>query len=102
MAILKITVHKTVYCEHYFRVRNITGQLMLTSRNYSSLRKCTAEIYRLQFYRDFTLEQYCVGGIFHYTLETAAGVVIANSPEYVSKSDLQSDMRLLDHFFLLC
>lgn len=99
MAILKITVHKTVYYENYFRVRDISGELLLTSRNYSSLPRCIRDIYRLQYYRDFTLEQYCFDGAFHFNLETSRGIIIARSPAYDSKSNFENDIELITLFF---
>ena len=57
MAILTITVHKTVADRHYFRLRDIGGGLLLTSKDYDTISKCLNEIYILQAYRDFVMEE---------------------------------------------
>jgi uncharacterized protein YegP (UPF0339 family) len=97
MALLTITVHKAVNEYYYFRLRNIGNQLLLTSRNYSSLRKCLNDIYSLQVHRDFQLINELHADCMHYSfsLKTAFGSTIACSPLYYSSQQMKGDMQLI-------
>ena len=97
MAILNITVHKTVEDEYYFRLRNIAGKLLLTSRNYFDLRKCLCDIYDLQVYRNFMLNNQVdpESKMHRFFMETCFGIVIAQSSVYESMIDMREDMQFI-------
>jgi uncharacterized protein YegP (UPF0339 family) len=95
MAILTITVHRTVADRHYFRLRNIGGGLLLTSKDYGTLSKCLNEIYCLQAYRDFVMEEEGLDRQYRFSLQSAWGNTIAISPPYISIRHMVQDMQLI-------
>jgi len=95
MAILTITVHKTVADRHYFRLRDIGGGLLLTSKDYDTISKCLNEIYILQAYRDFVMEEEGLDRQCRYLMQTASGNTIAISPPYISVRHMVHDMQLI-------
>jgi uncharacterized protein YegP (UPF0339 family) len=93
---LVIVIGKTVDEKYYFRVKTSDGNIMLTSRDYVQFEKCINEIYRLQQYRDFKLlEEFERDNGHKYTLTSASGRTVAESPFYTYLYGMKNDMEML-------
>jgi uncharacterized protein YegP (UPF0339 family) len=96
MDILKFTVHKTACEDYYFRLRNIDGSVLITSREYTSLRKCFNEIYCLQIHQ-YMLEQGKIAcNKYRITFKSQWGMVIGQGPVYVSERRMLQDVQLIE------
>ena len=97
MHMLTFTLHKTIGEKYYFRLRDISDRSLLTSRNYSALRKCVEDIYGIRHYRDYKMELEYVGlEGFQFLLKAPWGVTIAHSELYRFPAWAQVDMQLID------
>lgn len=91
MTPLTFTIHSSVDEQVYFNLKDSGGRKLLTSRNYRSLTECTNEIYRMQQYKDFVVEddlqaeRYC----YRFSLQTCAGKTVAKSVKYYSASEME-------------
>ena len=95
MANLSIIIGKTVEEKLYFRVRNESGRILLTSREYTHLEKCINEIYAIQTYPNFEFEKDKTNNGYHYTIIASWGRAVGVSPEYHHRTDMERDMQLL-------
>ena len=97
MPVLTFTLHKTIDEKYYFRLRDISDRVLLTSRNYSALRKCVEDIYAIRCYRDYTIELQhngCDG--FAFEMKAAWGIMIAKSGTYTFRQRARFDMHLIE------
>lgn len=92
---MKFTVHNSVNEQFYFNLKDADGRKLLTSKNYHSLTDCTNEIYRMQQYKDFELEDDPQMAIccYRFSLKTKSGNIIAKSPKYDSLNHMRHDKR---------
>jgi len=98
LANLDIIIGKTVDDKIYFRVRNESGTILLTSREYSTLEKCLNEIYGVQVYTNFAyIEEKNANG-HRYTLMGVWGKPVGISELYEYSADMIPHMKMLKEF----
>lgn len=98
LASLSIIISKTVDDKIYFRVRSDSGEILLTSREYSSLETCMNEIYGIQVYADYEFIKERLANGHRYTLNSSWGNTVGTSELYEYSTDMNPDIRLLkDH-----
>ena len=96
MPLLNFTLHKTVSDEYYFRLRSICGKLLLTSRDYSNMRKCVTDIYYLRVQQHFILEEQFLPRTSQWEFKLKVfGIAVAHSVGYNSKNDMLHDINLV-------
>jgi hypothetical protein len=95
VANLSIIIGKTVEEKLYFRVRNESGRILLTSREYSHFDKCINEIYAIQTYPNFEFEKVKINNGHQYTILGSWGRAVGVSPEYHLSTDMERDIQVL-------
>jgi uncharacterized protein YegP (UPF0339 family) len=90
---MKFTIHNTVDEQFYFNLKDVDGRKLLTSRNYPSMMDCSNEIYLMQQYHDFQVndDPQLNMSSYRFSLSTNSGTVIAKSPKYFSLSQMKKD-----------
>ena len=93
---LQIIIGKTIDEKYYFRIRNVNGRILLTSREYVHLGKCMNEIYGIQHYMDFELhEEFVRDNGYRYTLIGSWGRMVGESQFYTYSYEMHNDMSML-------
>ena len=96
MTDLQIFIGKTIDDKYYFRVRTAGERVLLTSREYISLEKCMNEVYGIQQYTNFALEEEYDRTYGHrYTLIGSWGRMVAISPNYIHLYGMRDDMAMV-------
>ena len=93
MTQLEVFIGKTIDDKYYFRVRTAGERVLLTSREYASLEKCMNEVYGIQQYTNFAMEEEYDRTYGHrYTLIGSWGRMVATSPYYIHLYAMRDDM----------
>ena len=96
MTDLQIIIGKTIDAKFYFRIRNESGRILLTSREYFHFERCMNEIYGIQRYQDFELhEELDKDNGYQYTLIGAWGRMVGKSQFYTYSYEMQNDISIL-------
>jgi uncharacterized protein YegP (UPF0339 family) len=90
---LTFSIHRTTDERFYFNLKDARGRKLLTSKNYDYAGDCRCDIYRIQRYGDFTLQDEPPSAPCRYRcrLEMPSGFTLAKSAVYYSCAQLQQD-----------